>query len=102
MATKHKKDSGAQRRKPKASLSKSGKYFRDNPKAAKKKDAYNRAAKKGKQGTRVERGKKRTAAKKAGKNIEGKDYDHATNSFTSQRANRGRAGEGGRKKIKKK
>ena len=99
---KHKKDSGSQRRRSRSSLSKSGKYFRDNPKAAKKKDAYNRKAKKGKQGTKVERQRKRNAAIKAGKNIKGKDYDHATKSFTSQKKNRGRAGEGGRTKGRKK
>ena len=96
MTKKHKKDSGAQRRRAKSSLSKSGKYFRENPKAAKKKDKYNRDAKRGKQGTRVERGKKRRAAEKAGKNIKGLDYDHATGNFVKAAINRGRKGEGNR------
>lgn len=100
MATKHKKDSGSQRRRSRSSLSKSGKYFRDNPKAAAKKDAYNRKAKKGKVGTKVERQRKRADAKKKGKNIDNKDYDHATRSFVSAKVNRGRGGEGNRKKKK--
>ena len=42
MPVKKKHDSGAKRRRPKSTLSKSGKYFRDNPKAAAKKNASNR------------------------------------------------------------
>ena len=37
---------------------------------------------------KAENQRKRRAAKKAGKNIEGKDWDHNTNSFTSVKTNR--------------
>lgn len=47
---------------------------------------------------RAEANKKRREAKKAGKNITGMDYDHATNRFVKSSVNRGRRGEGGRKK----
>lgn len=51
---------------------------------------------------RSELGKIRSKAKANGKKIKGKDYDHATKRFTSVKANRGRKGEGGRKKKSKK
>ena len=100
---KKKHDSGAKRRKPRKSLSKSAKYFRDNPKAAAKKNKYNRAARKkalaNGTSTRSERAKLR---RKAGAKAKGKDYDHAVGKFVSAKVNRGRAGEGGRKKGKRK
>ena len=43
---------------------------------------------------KAENQRKRRAAKKAGKNIEGKDYDHDTNSFVSIKKNRGGFGKG--------
>ena len=43
----------------------------------------------------------RTKAKADGKNIKGKDYDHATKKFVSPSKNRGRKGEGGRKSKKR-
>lgn len=45
---------------------------------------------------RSESNQKRREAKAAGKNIKNKDFDHATNRFTSVKANRGRKGEGNR------
>ena len=97
MATKHKKDSGAQRRRSKSSLSKSGKYFRENPKAAKKKDKYNRDAK---------RGKTRNYELSEVRNVEqlrklartSKAWIMTTQQVTSSKAaiNRGRKGEGNR------
>ena len=106
MATpKMKHDSGAQRRQKRSTLSKSGKYFRDNPKSAAKKNAYNRKARAkhvaNGTSTRSERAKKR---REAGSKANGKDYDHAVGGFVSPKINRGRAGEGGRRKgsIKKK
>tara|TARA_R110002124_G_scaffold187533_2_gene354860 strand:+ start:203 stop:463 length:261 start_codon:yes stop_codon:yes gene_type:complete len=39
----------------------------------------------------------RRKAEKEGKDIEGKDYDHATGRFVKPSKNRGRKGEGGRK-----
>ena len=47
---------------------------------------------------RAESNKKRREAKRNGKDVEGKDYDHAVDRFVSTKANRGRAGEGGRRK----
>mgnify|MGYP004452502561 CR=1 FL=1 len=43
---------------------------------------------------RAESQKKRRAAKKAGKNIDGMDYDHRTSSFKSVKYNRGGGGNG--------
>ena len=41
--------------------------------------------------------RKRRAAKKAGRNIEGKDFDHKTRKFISVKANRGNRGRGTKK-----
>ena len=43
---------------------------------------------------KAENQRKRRAAIKAGKNIDGKDYDHKTKRFTSIKANRGNRGHG--------
>ena len=51
---------------------------------------------------RAELKRTRTKAKADGKNIKGKDYDHATKKFVSPSKNRGRKGEGGRKSKSKK
>ena len=45
--------------------------------------------------------RERRAAKKAGRNITGKDYDHKTSSFKSVKANRGNDGKGTRQEGKK-
>ena len=44
----------------------------------------------------------RRKALKDGKNIKGKDFDHATGKFICPSKNRGRKGEGGRKSKSKK
>jgi hypothetical protein len=46
---------------------------------------------------KAENQRKRRAAKKAGKNINGKDYDHTTRRFVSVKANRSGHGKGTRK-----
>ncbi len=46
---------------------------------------------------KAENQRKRRAAKKAGVNIEGKDYDHKDNKFKSIRSNRGNDGNGTKK-----
>lgn len=81
-------------------MGKSTNYYRKNAKARKKKAATDKKinARPAQVKKRVESNKKVRQAKKAGKNIRGKDYDHATNRFVSRKTNRGRAGEGGRKK----
>jgi hypothetical protein len=81
------------KRKAYSKLSKSAKFYRDNPGARKKKAATDkkinsRSAQKKK---RAESGRKRTAAKKKGQNIRGKDYDHKQGKFISSKANRGQA-----------
>lgn len=83
-----------------AGLSKSAKYYRDNPEARKKKAQTDKEinARPEQKKKRREAGRARTKAKSSGKNIEGKDYDHAVNRFVSSKTNRGRKGEGGRKK----
>ena len=46
---------------------------------------------------KAENQRKRRAAKKAGKNIKGKDYDHKTKRFISIKSNRGNRGRGTKK-----
>ena len=46
---------------------------------------------------KAENQRKRRAAKKAGKNLRGKDYDHKTKRFTSIKSNRGNRGRGTKK-----
>lgn len=46
---------------------------------------------------KAENQRKRRAAKKAGVNIEGKDYDHKDNKFKSIKSNRGNDGNGTKK-----
>ena len=100
---KNKHDSGSKRRMTKSKLSKSGKYFRDNPKAAAKKNAYNRkAAKKRLASGTSTRAERASLRRKAGSKAKGKDYDHAVGGFISPSKNRGRKGEGGRQKGRKK
>ena len=86
------------------SLSKSALYFRNNPKARKKKQKATAILNKNPKAIkkRIECNKARRDAKKAGKNINGKHFDHAVNRFVNAKTNMGRAGEGGRKKKKKK
>jgi len=81
-------------------ISKSAKYFRDNPEARKKKQAATAKLNKKPSAVkkRVEANAARRKAKAAGKNITGKQYDHAVGKFVPAKTNMGRAGEGGRKK----
>lgn len=82
--------------------SKSARYYANNPKARKKKAATDKKinARPSQVKKRVEANRARRKAKKAGKNIKGKDYDHAVGRFVKSSTNRGRKGEGGRKKGK--
>ncbi|QQV89708.1 structural protein [Cellulophaga phage Calle_1] len=86
--------------KKKGALSKSAKFYRENPTARKKKASTDKKinARPEQKKKRSESGSKRYAAKKSGKNISGKDYDHAVGKFVPSSTNRGRKGEGGRKK----
>ena len=87
-------------KKSRGSLSASAKFYRDNPAARRKKAATDKKvnARPEQKKKRSESGSKRHEAKKKGQDIKGKDYDHATNSFVASKTNRGRKGEGGRKK----
>lgn len=87
-------------RKKKGKLSRSAKYYRDHPEARKKKKKTDTKinARPEQKKKRSESNSKRRKAKKKGQNIKGKDYDHATNRFVKSSTNRGRRGEGGRKK----
>ena len=49
---------------------------------------------------KAENQRKRRAAKKSGKNVEGKDFDHTKKKFVSEKANRGNYGKG-TKRLKK-
>ena len=86
------------------SLSRSAKYFRSHPEARKKKQEATAKLNKKPEDVkkRVESNRARRQAKAQGKNINGMDYDHATSRFVSSKTNRGRSGEGGRKKGVKK
>tara|TARA_R110002074_G_scaffold189465_7_gene355293 strand:- start:2490 stop:2771 length:282 start_codon:yes stop_codon:yes gene_type:complete len=92
----------APKKKKIGSLSASARYYRENPKARKKKAATDKKinSRPEQKKKRSESGSKRYAAKKKGQNIKGKDYDHATNRFVASKTNRGRKGEGGRKRKK--
>ena len=63
-------------------------------KAARDLRRANRADRKAK---RAENQRKRRAARKAGKKITGKDYDHYSKSFVSVKTNRGNRGRGTKK-----
>ena len=66
-------------------------------KAAKKRRDLKAANSRRRQKMRAENQRKRRKAKKAGKNLKGKDYDHKTKKFTSVKANRGNRGRGTKK-----
>lgn len=79
-------------------LSKSAKYYRSNPEARKKKASTDK-----KINARKSQIKKRVEANRANRKAKSKkgdrrDYDHKVGGFVPQSVNRGRAGEGGRKK----
>lgn len=80
--------------------SKSAKYYAKNPAARKRKAATDKKINKrpAQVKKRVEANAARRKARAAGKNIKGKDYDHATGKFVKSKVNRGRKGEGGRRK----
>ncbi|NRA77253.1 MAG: hypothetical protein HRU18_03510 [Pseudoalteromonas sp.] len=81
-------------------MGKSTEYYRKNAKARRKKAATDKKinARPSQVKKRVEANRARRKAKAAGKNVKGKDYDHAVKRFVKSSTNRGRKGEGGRKK----
>ena len=68
-------------------------HYRKNSASRKKKAAYDTAFGKSsaQKKKRAELGRKRYADKKAGKNVAGKDYNHATKRYESPSKNRGYA-----------
>ncbi len=82
--------------------SKSAEYYRRNPEARKKKAATDKKInarpeqikKRVESNAKVRQYKRENGSSPSSKNL---DYDHAANKFISVKANRGRAGEGGRK-----
>ena len=80
----------AMKRLPYNQLSKTARFYRDNPSATKKKDKLSKEinARPGQIKKRVESNSKSCP--------DGKDYDHAVGKCVSISTNRGRLGEGGR------
>lgn len=81
-------------------LKRTAQYYRDNPEARRRKAKTDKKvnAQPAQRKKRAESNKKRRDAKRRGQNVEGKDYDHATNRFVKSSTNRGRTGEGGRRR----
>ena len=75
-------------------------YYRNNAGARKKKAATDKKinARPEQRAKRSALVKKNREADKRGVNRKGRDYDHATKRYVSVKANRGRSGEGARKK----
>lgn len=73
-------------------------YYKKNPAARRVKARTDKRinARKEQVQKRVEANRARRRAKKAGRNITGKDYDHAVGKFVPISKNRGRRGEGNR------
>lgn len=80
-------------------LSKSAKFYRDNPDSRRKKQAYDKRlnSRPSQVNKREESNKMRARAKRRGTDVRGKDWDHHTRSLQPIKTNRGRVGEGGRK-----
>tara|TARA_Y100000385_G_C13061830_1_gene624799 strand:- start:4 stop:288 length:285 start_codon:yes stop_codon:yes gene_type:complete len=93
----------APKKKPMRSLSTSARNFRKNSASNKNKNERSKEVNKRpvQVAKRVKSNKMRREAKRKGINIKGKDYDHAVKKFVKSETNRGRSGEGGRKKKKK-
>lgn len=90
----------APQKKKYSELSRSAKWYRDNKEGREKKkktdSAINR--RKSQRSKRSELVKKNREADKKGVNRKGKDYDHKVGGYVKSSTNRGRKGEGGRKK----
>lgn len=83
-----------------AARSRSAKYYQSHPVARKKKQQYDKVLndRPSQVNKREESNKKRYQARKRGQNITNKDWDHAVRRFVPVATNRGRLGEGGRKR----
>lgn len=83
----------APKKKPYSQLSKTAKYYRDNPTARKKKASTDKKvnSRPEQKSKRVELVKKNREADKRGINRNGRDYDHAVGGYVKSSTNRGRA-----------
>lgn len=80
-----------------AGKSKSAKFYQENPESRRKKQAYDKKLNSDKKQIqkRVESNRARRQAKAAGKNVDGKDWDHSQRKFVKSSINRGRGSNGG-------
>ena len=81
-----------------AAKSRSAKFYSENKDARDKKQKYDAEFNKKPEQVkkRVEANRARRKAKANGKDVRGKDYDHAVGRFVKSSTNRGRKGEGNR------
>jgi len=79
-------------------MERTARYYKNNPEAKIKhrKSSAKANRKPSAVKKRVESNRKQREAKKAGKNVKGKDYDHAVGKFVSVKTNRGRTRNGKR------
>jgi len=92
-------------KKPRSQLGRTARYYRDNPKAAKKKQAYDRKfnARRSEVVKRNELKKARRAAKKRGVDLRGKDMSHTKSGrIVPEDSSRNRARQGANGKSTKK
>ena len=89
--------SGEKMRKPGSAGAPTKANFKRSAKTAKKKRDLKYANSRSREIKRADSQKKRRAAKKRGKNIKGKDYDHKDQKFKSIKKNRGNDGKGTKK-----
>jgi hypothetical protein len=92
-------------RKPRSQLGRTARYYRDNPKAARKKQSYDRKfnSRPSEVRKRTELKKARVAAKKRGVNLRGKDMSHTKSGrIVPEDSSRNRARNGANGKSTKK
>ncbi len=79
------------KRRARATLSESAKFYRDNPEARKKKAETDKKinSRPEQKQKRREAGRERSKAERKGHDIEDKDFDHKQGRFISYKANRG-------------
>ena len=94
----------AQKKKPWHTLSRTAKFYRKNKRARlKKRQTDKRINSRPSQiKKRVEANRGRRIAKRRGINVKNKDYDHKAGKMVNYKLNRGRLGEGGRGRKRKK
>lgn len=92
----------ASKREPRKNLGRTAKYYRDNPDAAKRKAATDKKINSRPEQIlkRRELERKRVEAKKRGADTSRTDWDHAVGRRVGKSVNRGRTGEGARRKKK--